>query len=339
MANALRGVNLGGWLIAEHLTTPLLFKGVLGRDETSIINELGDEGRDRLRQHHANYINEDDLKWLTEHGINALRIPVPHWVFGDVEPHVGSIDILDMIIKSAHKMGFKILLDLHTAPGSQNGQDHSGVAGSASWHKDPSNIDQTLSVLEKLIRRYPEVWGIELLNEPSPKIPLKVLESFYRDAYHKIRAINDQVLIVMHDAWQPEAWLEFFESSEFNNVALDMHLYHVFDSEDKKLDIHKQLKKVMRRRDLIAKIQATVPCLIGEWSLGLSRAAFRGLDAYEADKARQAFGQLQLNTYDQTMGWFFWTYKTEDLGGWNFRFCVEKGWLPADLSQAVKLDL
>ena len=339
MAEPLKGVNLGGWLVAEHLTTPSLFKDVLGRDEISIINELGEAGRDRLRHHHASYITEEDLHWLADHGINALRIPVPHWVFGDVDPYVGCIEALDKIVEQAASLDLKVLLDLHTAPGSQNGHDHSGAAGSVGWHKDRTNIDQTLNVLEKLAQRYDKVWGLELLNEPSPKIPLETLREFYSEAYRRIRSVNQDVTVVMHDAWQPTAWIDFFEPGKFENVMLDMHLYHVFDREDKKLDIHKQLKKVLARRDLIDQIQKEMPCLIGEWSLGLGQAAFRGLDAYEADKARQAFGQLQLNTYQKTAGWFFWSYKTEDLGGWNFRYCVERGWLPADLSQPVKLEL
>ena len=28
-------------------------------------------------------------------------------------------------------------------------------------------------------------------------------------------------------------------------------------------------------------------------------------------------------------GWYFWTYRTEEKGGWNFRAGVERGWFPA----------
>lgn len=338
----MRGVNLGGWLVAEHLTTPELFKGVLGRDEAAIIEELGQAGKDRLKKHHETYITEADFKWLAEHGINSIRLPVPHWVFGDAEPYIGCLKALDFAMDIAKKHKLKVLLDLHTAPGSQNGNDHSGKTGPIRWHTGAGNIAETVEVIEKLGLRYGKyenLWGIELLNEPSPKIPRATLQEYYKQAYQKIRQVSDpNIKIVMSDAFQPTAWAAFFQENDFDNVALDIHLYHVFDKEDKKLDIHKQLKKVLNRRDMIAEVQTYVPVLIGEWSLGLSRAALSGLDAWEADKARQAFGRLQLNTYQKTLGWFFWTYKTEDPGGWSFRYCVEKGWLPPDFSAPVTIE-
>lgn len=335
----LRGVNLGGWLIVESLTTPDIFEGVFTKDETSL---LLDKGPGRLQKHHENYFSEADFKWLAERGINALRIPVPYWIFGDVKPYIGSIKQLDWAMDMAKKYDLQVILDLHAAPGSQNGQDHSGKSGKVGW-AEPGNITLTVEVLEKLALRYgkyPNLWGVELLNEPSPKLSLSVLQDFYVLAYEKLRAVcSPDVRVVMHDAFRPMEWQKFFETNEFENVILDLHLYHVFDQEDKKLDIHKQLKKVLKRRDILAEIQQYVPVVIGEWSLGLNKAAFRGLDAYEADKARQAFGTLQLNAYQKTSGWFFWTYKTQDAGGWNFRYCVERGWLPPSFELPVTVEV
>ena len=338
----LRGVNLGGWLVAEYFMTPSLFKGVLGCDETAILNELGDEGRDRLSEHHKTFITEDDFAWLAKHGVDAVRLPVPHWVFGDIKPYVGSIKSVDFAFAMAQKHGLKILLDLHTAPGSQNGKDHSGKIGPVRWHLESGAITQTLEIVEKLALRYGShrcLWGIELLNEPDKKIPSAVIEEYYRLGYAKVRAACDpSVVVVMHDAFRPDAWESFFTNHEFDNAALDMHLYHAFAPEDKKLDIHKQLKKVLNRRDMLEQVQEYVPVVVGEWSLGLSRSALRGLDSWEADKARQAFGTLQLNTYQKTLGWFFWSYKTDDPGGWSFRYAVEKGWLPSDFDEPVVIE-
>lgn len=338
----LRGVNLGGWLVLEHLSTSHIFEGVFPRDETTFIEKLGERGKQVLRDHHNSYIKEDDFKWLADHGINAIRIPVPYWVFGDIEPYVSSIKTLDWAMDMAKKYKLQVLLDLHTAPGSQNGQDHSGKSGTVRWHTEPGNITRTVEVVERLALRYgkyPNLWGIELLNEPHIDIPLDILGAYYKLAYEKVRAVCDaSVMIVMHDGFRPEKWGRFFAQNDFENIALDLHLYQVFAAEDKKFDIHKHLKKALAQRDLLEKVQVDVPVVIGEWSLGLPSKAFRRLDSWEADKARQAFGQIQINTYQKTLGWFFWTYKTDDPGGWNFRFCVEKGWLPPSFEKPLTIE-
>jgi glucan 1,3-beta-glucosidase len=47
----------------------------------------------------------------------------------------------------------------------------------------------------------------------------------------------------------------------------------------------------------------------------------------------RAFGAAQLLSYESTRGWFFWTYKTESGGGWSFRDCVKRGWMPETFGQ------
>ncbi len=54
-------------------------------------------------------------------------------------------------------------------PGSQNGFDNGGISGVCKWSKKPESVEFTLSVLERLAKRYgkrSELWGIQILNEP-----------------------------------------------------------------------------------------------------------------------------------------------------------------------------
>jgi aryl-phospho-beta-D-glucosidase BglC (GH1 family) len=49
----------------------------------------------------------------------------------------------------------KIIIDLHAAPGSQNGWEHSSSRdGSQEWGKTDDNIQQTVAVIEFLTARY-----------------------------------------------------------------------------------------------------------------------------------------------------------------------------------------
>jgi glucan 1,3-beta-glucosidase len=71
-----------------------------------------------------------------EAGLNHIRIPIGFWAY-DVsggEPYVqGAAEYLDRAIGWARKYNVKVILDLHGAPGSQNGYDNSGVRGVANW--------------------------------------------------------------------------------------------------------------------------------------------------------------------------------------------------------------
>jgi glucan 1,3-beta-glucosidase len=69
-------------------------------------------------------------------GLNHVRIPIGYWAY-DIsagEPyHQGQAQYLDNAIGWARNHGLKVLIDLHGAPGSQNGYDNSGHRGSATW--------------------------------------------------------------------------------------------------------------------------------------------------------------------------------------------------------------
>ena len=119
------------------------------------------------------------------------------------------IEYLDRAFDWAEETGLQILVDLHTAPESQNGFDNGGICGVCKWAQSPERIDRVLLVLEKLAERYGKregLWGIELLNEPiseqlwhhiqdrylphdpqratgSDFVPLSVLQDFYKRGY------------------------------------------------------------------------------------------------------------------------------------------------------------
>ena len=146
----LRGVNLGGWLVLEQWMTPALFEGTQARDETYLCTELGET---RAR----------------DHGFQAVRIPVPFFLFEDIGPYVHCAEYLDRAFAWAEETGLQILIDLHTVPGGHNGTDNSGIMGISVWSTRQDCVAYTLRVLEKLAERYGErkaLWGIEVLNEP-----------------------------------------------------------------------------------------------------------------------------------------------------------------------------
>ncbi|MGL4337406.1 MAG: glycoside hydrolase family 5 protein, partial [Turicibacter sp.] len=197
-----RGVNLGGWLVLERWMTPSLFEGYKAEDETNFMIELGDKAESLMKNHYDTWITEEDFKWIKEIGLNTVRIPVGHWIFGDCPPYVGAIEYLDCAMDFGKKYDLGVLIDFHAAPGSQNGFDNGGILGVLSWHKSKDNIDKSVEFIERLAKRYGQheaLFGIQLLNEPHWEIPMDLLQDFHLRAYEVARKyMNPNASIVMH---------------------------------------------------------------------------------------------------------------------------------------------
>ncbi len=316
----------------ERWITPSVFKGTMAQDEHQLCRELGDSKIERLDTHRITFITESDIAWIKQQGLNAVRLPVPHWIFSGEEPYVSCAKYVDWLMDITLKHKLQVVLDLHAAPGSQNGNDHSGKAGKAEWHTEPGNITKSLDVISQIAQRYckyPNLAGIELLNEPGSKIPNTTLKEYFRLGYERIRQYCDEsIAVIISDKFDPQNWKQVLIGDEFRNVWLDTHLYQCFSWEDKRRKVHNSIKKAKYEwHDLITETESVRPIMIGEWSLSLDPKSLRGLDAYERDKALQAYGAAQLRSFETATAWFYWTYKTEDIGTWNLRDSVQRGWI------------
>lgn len=341
-----RGVNLGGWLVLEKWMKPSLFAGLQAEDETSWCVELGrEEASRRLRNHWDTWITEADFEWIAEHGFNAVRIPVGHWIFGsasgypyherygaDPHPYVdGGIERLDRAFDWAEKHGLMVLPDLHCAPGGQNGFDNGGLEGVLDWFKKPEYVDFAILALERLAERYGKrkaLWGIGTLNEPKAEVPDEVLQYFNRRAYEAIRrhCPPENGAVVIHDGFRGRRIKDVFGGRfcepGFSNVVLDVHRYQCFEGPGDlhKLDHAGNLRHAEgplsdEMRDLNENAYWTV---CGEWSLAAGGP--------RSGSEHQAFCDAQLKAFENCQGFFFWSYKTESGDtAWSLRDAVEKG--------------
>jgi glucan 1,3-beta-glucosidase len=330
-----RGVNLGGWLALEKWITPSVYAGVQAEDEFTLCQVLGKaKASARLKQHRETWITADDFQWLAAHGLHAVRLPVGYGVAEENPPFIKGFETVDWAFRTASRHGIGVLLDLHGAPGSQNGMDHSGRQGELLWHTSKENIDHSLRIIADLAARcktYDNLLGIELLNEPHKDVPMDTIKTFYRQAYHRVREHigKDRGAVVIHDAFRPLEWAGFMKEPEYANVLLDTHPYQCFTDDDQKRDVHAQIEfALMDRKKRLDEMKRQLPCLVGEWSCALPPQSLAGRKGFALDTALRAYGDAQLVNYDSTQGWFFWTYKTEEGGAWSFRECIRLGWLP-----------
>ncbi|MCD8335280.1 MAG: cellulase family glycosylhydrolase [Clostridiales bacterium] len=294
-----KGVNLGNWLVLEKWMSPALFDGTTAEDEYHLPQQLSPEVYEaRMKIHRSEYITERDFATIKRIGLNTVRIPIPYFIFGDRPPFIGCIEELDKAFSWAEKYDLQILIDLHTAPMSQNGFDNGGICGVCKWSQTPEEVEFVLNLLEKLAKRYGQrkgLFGITPINEPvteemwvtmdvpgryppvdkemaagSAPNTMEFLRQFYSDAYDRIRPnVAPDKYMVFHDAFQLHAWKDFLTQPKFDHVMLDTHQYlmmaEAFGCERTPESYFKYIQEHYAAE--IAKVQEYVPVVCGEWCL------------------------------------------------------------------------
>jgi hypothetical protein len=161
----------------------------------------------------SSFITRDDFEDMKSAGLNAIRIPIGYWAV-DVrpdEPYVtGQYPYLIQAVQWSSEFGFQVMIDLHGAPGSQNGQDNSGLIGPVLFPSNSSNTDRSLDVLRNLTEEFSQdiyggaVTAIELLNEPrldDDNFPMSQLKDFYDDGVEVVSSASvgsSPIDIVIH---------------------------------------------------------------------------------------------------------------------------------------------
>lgn len=304
-----KGVNLGNWLVLEKWMSPALFDGTTAEDEYYLPRQLSPEVYEaRIKIHRSEYISERDFATIKRIGLDTVRIPVPYFIFGDREPFIGCIEELDKAFSWAEKYGLKILIDLHTAPLSQNGFDNGGICGVCKWSQTPEEVEFVLNVLEKLAKRYGKregLFGITPINEPitepmwsamdvmgrytpveselsagSTPNTMEFLRDFYARAYERIHPnIKSDAFVVFHDAFRLKDWKEFLTQEEYQgNVVLDTHQYLMvaeMDGCEQTVEGYTKYIEEHFAKD-VAEVEEYVPVVCGEWCLFNSLAV--GMD-------------------------------------------------------------
>eukprot|EP00928_Gymnodinium_smaydae_P090743 TRINITY_DN74497_c0_g1_i1.p1 TRINITY_DN74497_c0_g1~~TRINITY_DN74497_c0_g1_i1.p1 ORF type:complete len:456 (-),score=74.67 TRINITY_DN74497_c0_g1_i1:95-1399(-) len=264
-AGALRGVNLGGWLIVERWMNQELFRGTSANSEFCLCAELGDRAEERFRQHRDTWLTIEDFRDIKAAGLESVRLPFGYWILdvpglerrpstsargsspddGDTEPepdrrwilearpYVGPCEhYIQQALDWAEEVGLTVNLCLHGAPGGQNGHDACGFSD-AAWqpHRwDEATTLRCLGRLAAVFGNHRALEAITVLNEPCSSIATRRLVNFYVDAYAVIRKHTDVTVVmpVYQRVWWWMRWWGWFPPPHFENVAYDVHLYQCF---------------------------------------------------------------------------------------------------------------
>ncbi|KAG6650139.1 probable glucan 1,3-beta-glucosidase A [Carya illinoinensis] len=292
--------------------------------EFQITNGYGPEKAPQvMKEHWSTYIVEDDFKFISQNGLNAVRIPVGWWIASDpTPPHpyvCGSLKALDNAFAWAQKYGVNIIIDLHAAPGSQNGWEHSSTRdGSQEWGKTDENIQQTVAVIDYLTARYaksPSLYAVELINEPlAPGASLEMVNKYYKAGYDAVRKHSSTAYVVMSNRLgQIDARELFPLASGLMGSVIDVHYYYLFSTVQQNIDY----VYINRTQELTYVTTSNGPLtFIGEWV-----AEWQVQGASKEDYQRYA--KAQLDVFERaTFGWAYWTLKNVN-NHWSLEWMIK----------------
>ena len=130
-----QSVNLGSLFVLESWMVPSLFACAAqpAVSELDVANGWGGSARALLERHWDTWITEKDFQWMASIGINTIRLPLGYWhlptehttgtAYESVS-HIyeGAWPRVVRTVSIAADHGIGVLIDLHGAPGSQNGE-------------------------------------------------------------------------------------------------------------------------------------------------------------------------------------------------------------------------
>lgn len=331
----LHGVNLTGWLTLESWVTPEPFADSGALDEPSLVSALGPKHyRALVRQHRKEFFEAVDFTRIAARGFNAVRLPVPWYVFGkrgpECGPYVECLDYVDAAFDWAEEVGLKVVLALAASPGTEEAS-RVAIDGSLDFH---DYKDALADVVGALARRYAlrdGLFGIEVLTAPVVQrrrflqvrdgIQLHTLRNYYRDAYSAVRdAAGNDVVVILPDGGAPDAWRHFMAQSTYRNVWLDCGMARL-DGARHSASGPSGVRRLADegRKRLTAARKSGLPVMVGSWSGSLPYA-----DSLMTPEGRIALERVfiseQIAAYKDCPAWFFETWKTSGrLSGWDAR--------------------
>ena len=345
-----QGVNLGAWFVQEGWMETDFMSCATGtkQAEFDILDGFG-TSRDGLTSARAymekrwdTWITEDDFRNLAQQGINTVRLPIGYWSAGPYFTHYSPFEqyrsvyefswrYIARAINWAAKYDIGVIVDLHGAYGSQNGQAHSGLNdGNIEWYNSWNQglTTELLVWLAKEISDVTNVIGIQLLNEPQNRDSYWQWLPTAMDAMRNASAYAKTIPLYFHDAFVLSKGAAFVQKrTDF--VISDHHAYYVYTPSDQALTAQGHVTKLdgsifgqfaeqssIARRNLI----------VGEWSCALAWSSIK--DSKNPSKDQTEFCQTQQDIWQTTgAGWTFWSYKMENCdqnSGWCFQSASKK---------------
>lgn len=332
----LRGINAGQVLLQESWMSPFATEPLKNEDGSYVKDKDGNiqypefteeefrkaiASNPNLNQYDFDELikiyrdcfwTEEDFRIIKEElKMNTIRFP---FYYLDVlnedltrKSEEDAFAYLDWFIEMAGKYGLYIVLDLHGAPGGQNGYEHSGFMSKVPglWESE-ENVAATVDIWDFVSEHYlhtrPDLgkWiaTYDIINEPlytQNGITTKECHEVFDQIYDVIRENGDAHVITMEGCWGFDTLPDPADYG-WENVQYEYHWYNLWSSllPYEVYYIYQDMLNIGRDYD--------VPTYIGEFTV------------FE-DKEQWA---EQLEMFDErNYSWTIWSYKTTVTGWWT----------------------
>jgi endoglucanase len=291
----LTGVNLGNWLMPEGYMFKLRDCNSPRKIDQAIRELIGNSATTAFWDSYLdNYVTEADIKWLSEAGVNIIRLPFDYRVLSHDDflgRDMHGYKYLDNAVGWCQKYGIYVLLDMHAAPGGQTGDNIDDSDGYPWLMVDEGMQQKVCDIWQDIAKRYAKnstVIGYNLLNEPIPQYfdedNLKpYLEPLYKRITGAIREVDKNHIIFLGGAvWETD--FSVFSEPFDDNLVYTFHKYWMPPEQ-------KEIQQYVDFRE-----KYNVPILMGE-------------SGENEDKWVEAFRVLLDNN---NIHWTFWPYKKMD---------------------------
>ena len=332
----LKGINAGQILLQEGWMSPFALEPLKNEDGSYVTDADGnlqypefseEQFRAGLKvnpnlteydldglmdYYYSCFFTEEDFRIIKEDlGLNTIRLPFYYLniLNEDLTPkeEAEAFSYLDWFVSQAAERELYVILDLHGAPGSQNGYEHSGAAERvANLWTSQENMDATLELWKLVSRHYTQTrpdlgaWiaSYDLLNEPTfgyKSVTTRECWDFFDVLYEAIREQGDHHVITMGSCWD---FSNLPDPADYGweNVIYEYHWYnwkHAYLPYEL-FHGYQDLSNIGRDYD--------VPVLIGEFTCFEDRSSWAE----------------ELALYDaRNYNWTIWNYKTTVTGWWT----------------------
>ncbi len=258
------------------------------------------------------FFQESDFRFIKEElGMNCIRLPFYYLNILNEDlsrkEEAEAFAYLDWFVETAAKYELYIILDLHGAPGSQNGYEHSGASERVAglWQSE-ENVAATIDLWDFVSEHYlntrPDLgkWiaTYDLMNEPTIEYKGETTRACWEvfdKIYDAIRENGDNHVITMEACWD---FGDLPDPAEYGweNVQYEYHWYNWKDNllSYEMFVAYQDMQNIGRDYD--------VPVLIGEFS------CFEDKEAWD----------YMLSEFDsRNYSWTVWNYKTTVTGWWT----------------------
>lgn len=355
----LRGINAGQILLQEGWMSPFALEpkknadGSYVRDADGNIqypefteeefraglksnpNLAGQDLDDLMAHYWSCFFTEEDFRIIKEElGFNTVRLPFYYLniLHEDLtrKDEAEAFAYLDWFVEQASEQKLYVVLDLHGAPGSQNGFEHSGVKERVAglWTSE-ENVAATVDLWDYISDHYtntaPDLgrWiaAYDILNEPTYEFNTITTEecwTVFNQIYAAIRENGDAHVVAMEGCWD---FGKLPDPAEFGweNVMYEYHWYNWWSNFLPYDLLHMYYDAFNIGRDY------DVPVYIGEFT------CFEDRDAWAKELAL-----FEKRGYH----WTIWNYKTTVTGWWTSSWGVYTCQLNLDpATDAVKCNV